>query len=147
MSSWIDYYKVGLEQSQRLNPGALDRFYVPRNIDIEKGFLGYTLQQYIAKAKAGERRPTKAYERILSDVPTEANGFLAKFSSLKVRNKLHLGDVPNLFSLIPLAQSANAPIIALKAKDGLVGSQFNQAVTYREIIRTLAVEINARMDW
>ena len=46
---------------------------------------------------------------------------------------------------IPLAQSANAPIIALKARDGLVGSQFSQAADYKEIIGNLANEIYARL--
>ena len=69
MKSWIEYYKVGLEQAERLNPGVLDRFEVHRDIPIENGFVGYTLQQYIANSKGGQRRPTKAYERILDDVP------------------------------------------------------------------------------
>ena len=147
MASWIEYYKVGLEQSERLNAGALKKFDIPRDITIETGFIGYTLRQYIAKAKGGIRRPTSAYERILSDVPIEINDYLSKFSALKIHDSLHLGDVPNLYSLIPLAQSANAPIIALKARDGLVGSQFNQSATYRNIIMNLAQEINSRVVW
>ncbi len=144
MSGWIDYYSVGLEQSERLNPGALKKFNVPHDIPIRNGFIGYTLQQYIAKAKAGERRPTKAYERILSDVPNEIDVFLKEFVSNSSIDS-HLGDVPNLYSLIPLAQSANAPIIALKARDGLVGSQFSQAANYKEIIGNLAAEIAGRV--
>jgi hypothetical protein len=145
MTGWIEYYQVGLEQSERLNPGALTKFNVQRSIPIKGGFIGYTVQQYIAKARAGERRPTKAYERILSDIPLEVSNYLATFSSVDKNLDLHLGDVPNIYSLIPLAQSSNAPIIALKAKDGLVGSQFNQAATYREIIGNLAVKINSRI--
>ncbi|WP_292085634.1 MULTISPECIES: ParA family protein [unclassified Brevundimonas] len=145
MEGWIDYYKVGLEQSERLNAGALDRFKVRRDIPIENGFIGYTLQQYIAKAKEGERRPTKAYERILSDVPKEVSKFLARFLRADVVKDPHLGDVPNLYSLIPLAQSANAPIIALKSRDGLVGSQFIQSANYKQIIGSLADKIAARV--
>lgn len=102
------------------------------------------MQQYIAKSKKGERRPTKAYERILEDLPKEIETYLQSFvcnASLDT----HLGDVPNLYSLIPLAQSTNAPIIALKAKDGLVGSQFSQATAYKDIIGSLAEEIAKRM--
>jgi cellulose biosynthesis protein BcsQ len=143
MEGWIDYYKVGLEQAERLNPGVLNKFSVQKNVPIEKGFVGYTLQQYIAKAKGGERRPTKAYERILSDVPNEVKTYLTKFSVKD--SSFILGDVPNLYSLIPLAQSANAPIIALKAKDGLVGSQFSQAANYRDLIGSLAERIANRV--
>ncbi|WP_454684489.1 ParA family protein [Ancylobacter moscoviensis] len=145
MKGWIDYYNVGLEQSERLNPNSLERFNISRSIPIEHGFVGYTLQQYIAKSKAGIRRPTKAYERILLDVPNEINTFLSDFRKDKHIDP-HLGDVPNLYSLIPLAQSANAPIINLKAKDGLVGNQFSQAATYKSIIGSLATEIYERIS-
>lgn len=143
IGSWSEYYQVGLDQSERLNPGALEKFSVPKEVPIIKGYLGYTLQQYIAKSKEGVRRPTKAYERILNDVPKEVETFLSEYAS--IQNKLHLGDVPNLYSLIPLAQSANSPIIALKAKDGLVGSQFNQAATYKSIIGNLADAIAGKV--
>ena len=145
MSQWVEHYKVGLELSERLNPGSLKKYDIPREVSIENGFVGYTIQQYITKSKTGERRPTKAYERILSDIPSEVENFLSGFSAKPNNVDYHLGDVPNLYSLIPLAQSANAPIIALKAKDGLVGSQFNQAVGYKNIIGNLAQEIALRV--
>ena len=144
MSGWVDYYKVGLEQSERLNPGGLTKFSIPTTMPVSEGFIGFTLQQYIAKAKAGVRRPTKAYERILEDIPSEIDTYLTDFLS-HPNKKTHLGDVPNLYSLIPLAQSANAPIISLKSKDGLVGSQFSQALRYKEIIGELAEQIAARV--
>jgi hypothetical protein len=85
MTGWIDYYKVGLEQSERLNTGTLEKFDIPRGMNIENGFIRYTLQQYIAKSKAGIRRPTSAYERILSDVPIEIDAYLAEFSVKRIR--------------------------------------------------------------
>lgn len=142
ITGWIEYYTVALEQSERLNPGALERFNVPKDIYIKDGYIGYTLQQYIAKSKEGIRRPTKAYERILEDIPSEVNEYLSKFSGYQLN---HLGDVPNLYSLIPLAQNVNAPIISLKAKDGLVGSQFSQSSAYKKIIGDLAVAIGNRV--
>lgn len=139
ISGWTDYYTVALEQAERLNPGALEKFEVPRDMPIKTGYVGYTLQQYIAKSKEGIRRPTRAYERILNDVPDEVATYLSLFSPKK--DGLHLGDVPNLYSLIPLAQTVNSPIIGLRAKDGLVGSQFSQTATYKEIIGNLAQAI------
>ncbi|MCB1383811.1 MAG: AAA family ATPase [Notoacmeibacter sp.] len=144
MQGWIEYYEVGLEQSKRLNPGGLDDYDITTEIAVKKGFLGYTLQQYIAKVKAGVKRPTKAYERIISDIPTEVSTFLKSFDASEDREP-HLGDVPNLYSLIPLAQSVNSPIIALESKDGLVGSQYSQARTYKGIIGNLAEAILERV--
>lgn len=143
ISGWTDYYEVALEQAERLNPGALQKFDIPRTIPIRNGYVGYTLQQYIAKSKEGIRRPTRAYERILNDVPNEVSTYLSVFSAKKT--DLHLGDVPNLYSLIPLAQTVNSPIIGLRAKDGLVGSQFSQAATYKEIIGTLAQAVGEKV--
>lgn len=143
ISSWIQYYGVGVEQAERFNSGMLERYDVSKNVKINNGYIGYTLQQYIAKSKEGVRRPTKAYERILGDIPQEVNQHLANFSPNK--NDLRLGDVPNLYSLVPLAQTVNAPIIALKARDGLVGSQFSQAENYKAIIGSLAKAIAKRV--
>ncbi len=144
ISGWIEYYAIGLEQSERINPGALDKFAIPKDTPIKSGYIGYTLQQYIAKSKEGVRRPTKAYERILEDVPGEIDAYLKRFST-PGDAEMHLGDVPNLYSLIPLAQSVNAPIISLKAKDGLVGSQFSQAERYKDIIGSLAKSIAGKV--
>ena len=146
MKNWLKYYEVALEQSERLNPGALEKYEILKEIAISAGFVGYTLQQYIAKSKGGVRRPTRAYERILSDIPGEIDNYLSEFlPNGEDQPKPNLGDVPNLYSLIPLAQSANAPIIALGSRDGLVGSQFGQAAKYRKIIGDLAEEIALRI--
>lgn len=143
ITTWLKYYEVGLQQAELFNPGMLSKYNISNQIPIRSGYVGYTLQQYIAKSKEGARRPTKAYERILNDVPREVENHLSTFSKGGI--DLRLGDVPNLYSLIPLAQTVNSPIIALKSKDGLVGSQFSQAQTYRNIIGDLANAIAVRV--
>lgn len=147
MKNWISYYEVGLEQAERLNPGVLSKFDIPTTIPLgNNGYAGYTLQQYIAKSKEGIRRPTKAYERILEDLPKEVQNHMMPFSGVESVDSLHLGDVPNLYSLVPLAQAVNSPIISLKSKDGLVGSQFTQAAEYADIIGNLAKRILQTID-
>ncbi|WP_193314090.1 AAA family ATPase [Xanthomonas sp. LMG 12461] len=143
ISTWIEYYEVGIQQAERFNAGMLERYEISKNIPVKNGYIGYTLQQYIAKSKEGIRRPTKAYERILNDVPVEVEDHLSSFA--QPGSDMRLGDVPNLYSLIPLAQTVNAPIISLKGKDGLVGSQFIQAENYRSIIGSLASSIAERV--
>lgn len=143
ISTWVEYYEVGIQQAERFNPGMLEKYDISREVPIRSGYVGYTLQQYIAKSKEGVRRPTKAYERILNDVPLEVEKHLSSFAL--EGTDLRLGDVPNLYSLIPLAQTVNAPIIALKGKDGLVGSQFIQAENYKSIIGSLASAIADRV--
>lgn len=144
ISGWIDTYEVGVQLAERFNKGMLERYSIITSPKIKTGFIGYTMQQYIAKYKEGVRRPTKAYERILNDVPKEIETHLKRFSKYD-SEELRLGDVPNLFSLVPLAQTVNAPIIALRAKDGLVGSQFSQAENYKGIIGQLANSIAVKV--
>ncbi|MFS3137768.1 ParA family protein [Gluconacetobacter sacchari] len=132
---WSDLYETSLGHAEKFNPGVLQKFGIDCELKIKTGYLGYTLQQYIAKSVGGSKRPTKAYERIVSDIPTEVNQYLSKFQTKK--GDLHLGDIPNLYSLIPISQKVNSPIISLKTKDGLVGSQFGQVLEYKKMIGKL----------
>ena len=146
LNDWITLYLNGIQQCDARHPGAVDEFRIRRDVPIATGFAGYTIQQYITKAIRGKRRPTLAFERILERVPTEVRNSLQNYYHRGVDdNTVKLGDVPNLFSLIPLAQNANAPLINLTARDGLVGAQFQQAKEYAAILdhvaRSLAVNI------
>ena len=51
---------------------------------------------------------------------------------------MRLGDVPHMFSLVPLAQTAHTPIHKLTRREGLSGGQYQQQRQYQEFIRTLA---------
>lgn len=64
--------------------------------------------------------------------------FLPKGVDIKTAK---LGDVPHMFSLVPLAQSVNAPIFALSLADGLVGSQYRQVTEYAKILNALSKAI------
>jgi hypothetical protein len=57
-----------------------------------------------------------------------------------------LGDVPNLRSLVPLAQSANAPIAGLTAGDGLAGGQYSQQRKYADLIRAVGQRLYENCD-
>ncbi|WP_081422284.1 ParA family protein [Xanthomonas cannabis] len=89
-------------------------------------FAGYISQQYTAKKRKGEREPVKAYDTIIrkfSDVIKRE--LINKFGIKGLATKDYkLGQIPNLHSIVPLSQSAHAPIFGLRAKDGVVGSHF-----------------------
>jgi cellulose biosynthesis protein BcsQ len=129
LTYWLRTYEKGVDLSEQDNPGALSEFSVEKEPRINHGFVGYTVQQYITKSKGGVRRPTKAYEKLLKDIPNEIEASLGNFAALNLAG-MHLGDVPHMYSLVPLAQSVNAPIRELVASDGLVGSQFKQRDSY-----------------
>jgi cellulose biosynthesis protein BcsQ len=103
-------------------------------------FAGYVSQQYIAKRDTeGHRRPVAAYEKIARRIPDLiAEHFLAGQESPLEKDDYALGNVPTLHSLIPMAQSARAPVFDLGAKDGVVGSHFLKVRELRETFETIS---------
>ena len=142
LAEWTAAYLRGLETCERTSPGATARFGLATTLPILHGYAGYTVQAYIAKFKQGEKRPTRAFEKITSTFSGEVQTNLGSFLIPGVTTATALlGEVPNMFSLIPLAQSANAPIIGLRSSDGLVGSHYNQAKKYVEILNSVATAL------
>ncbi len=138
LSSWGDRYENGLKLCEKNSPGRLATFDISSDLSIAHGYVGYTMQQYITKSKGGVRRPTKAYEKIIGNVPGEIESSLSSYLSESMSlSTLQLGDVPHLYSLIPLAQSVSAPLFELTNKDGLVGSQGKQRQVYEEILASI----------
>lgn len=108
---------------------------------IGKGYVGYIVQQYITKSYGGNRRATKAYEDIRSLVPQQVRESLTPFLPIALQadqERLNLGDIPHLYSLVPLAQKNAVPISRLSSKDGLVGSQYQQQQSYKAMITKVA---------
>ena len=57
-----------------------------------------------------------------------------------------IGTVPNLFSLIPMAQSSHKPVFELIAKDGVVGAHFAKVKDAKEIFGKVAVGLAGRIS-
>jgi cellulose biosynthesis protein BcsQ len=139
---WLDLYKKSIELCEQRNPGRLSAYSISVTPEINKGYLGYTMQQYITKSKEGVRRATSAYENVLQQVP----GVIQESLKHHFKNGINIesakiGDIPHLYSLIPLAQSVASPILDLRANDGLVGSQYKQRDDYEKILKKLCERI------
>jgi cellulose biosynthesis protein BcsQ len=147
IAEWLGEAILNYERSISLcTTEDLVRYDIRTDLPIKAGFAGYTVQQYITKSKAGQRRPTIAFEEILQQIPREIDNTLHSFLGAGITAAAtKLGDVPNMFSLIPLAQSANAPIGGLGYADGLRGSQFQQQETYAETIEAVAASLAANI--
>jgi hypothetical protein len=114
--------------------GLLDKYPVRRGLPIRNGCIGYTTQSYATrKNKDGERRPTHAFENILNKFGEEFVLNLGEFVPDAIKGSVILGEIPNMFSLAPLAQKNSAPIRGLKASDGIFGAHYSQAKIYSEI--------------
>lgn len=137
--TWTSDYKTAVTNCENKYKGALDRYNIPKDLNINSGFIGYTIQAYIAKYTGGIRRPTRAFEKITSDFPVKIASSLGRYTKKGI--KAELGEIPNMFSLIPLAQAVNAPIGGLTSADGLVGSHYSQAKKYHAILQNIAKRI------
>lgn len=116
---------------------------------IGNGYVGYIVQQYITKSYGGNRRATKAYEDIRTMVPRQVEESLLSFIPDSLQGdlgRLNLGDIPHLYSLVPLAQKNAVPISGLVSKDGLVGSQYNQQASFKSMITDVGDAFLSNMD-
>jgi len=140
---WLTGYSrartAAIEELESINHGEL----IPPELPISRGFVGYTVQQYVSRASGGEVRRVRAYDQHREQIPEHARP-LAELSRWGDQ-ELELGTVPNMFSMIPLAQSVHAPILSLRPDDGLRGAQVSQQRKYAEQLRTIFREVVARI--
>jgi hypothetical protein len=107
--------------------------------DVMARFIGYTVQQYITKTIRNEKRATVAYEAILAKIPKEISDSLGPLIAPPLTiNEVRLGDVPHMFSLVPLSQTSHTPIHKLTGAEGLSGGQYQQQRQYRAFIEALS---------
>lgn len=100
---------------------------IPNVSSFRLMFAGYVAQQYIQKTTEGEKRAVTAYENIMKRIPKNIkSNFIDRLQPQKSAINYQIGTIPNLYSLIPMSQTAHKPVFALKAKDGVRGAHFNK---------------------
>jgi cellulose biosynthesis protein BcsQ len=104
-------------------------------------FCGYVAQQYTAKTIRGIREPVKAYDKIIKKIsPAIQREIISKLNSPRDVD-YKLGSIPNLNSIIPLSQNANAPIFDLGGADGVVGAHFDKVKEAKALMARLAAAL------
>lgn len=139
---WSSDYSYKIAAVQRSFPDRMSSLPVQIDLNEKFRFAGYTVQQYITRSKRGQRRPTGAYEALLNRIPAEVDETIAKLKPPHLpASDLRLGDVPNLYSLIPLAQDVNSPIAGLTSRDGITGGQYPQQREYASLMDQLGADL------
>ena len=123
------------------------------SIDGEKSFVwdlkfaGYVMQQYKAKTVRGEKVHVSAYEKISKQIPEKIKTAICSIvdNKLDVERSL-LGEIENLHSLVPMSQTAHAPIFLLKAKDGVVGAHFKKVEEASETYSAIATQLLSNIE-
>lgn len=115
---------------------------IPLGASFDIMFAGYVAQQYIQKTTQGEKRAVAAYETVLKRIPRSIKSFFVdKLQSNKTHVDYEIGLIPNLYSLIPMSQTAHKPIFALKAKDGVRGAHFSKVRDAETIFAAVAEQL------
>jgi len=140
---WLEGYARSRAASERELGATGHADLLPEQLPIQTGFVGYTVQQYVSRSSRGELRKVLAYDQHRDQIPAHAAP-LVELSSYDA-DELELGTVPNMFSMIPLAQSVHAPIMSLTPDDGLRGAQVNQQRRYAEQLVDIFERIEARL--
>lgn len=142
---WDNNLQKGLETSKR----EYNEYFTQNNLKEYNApnFLGYVIQQYTAKTIYNEKRPVKAYDKIISQIPQKIEDNLNGYylNSFDVE-KLKIGEIPNFNSLIPLSQLAKKPIYRLESKDGVVGAHFSKVKEYEDVISHIVSSILSNID-
>ena len=102
-------------------------------------YIGYSIQQYSKRKFKNGERPTQAYEKVINSFHAEIEKALGKFVKDGIESEeLKLGDVPYVYSIIPLSQTANTPIFELSYATGVRGNQTSSVENYKKYLNTLA---------
>lgn len=134
---WSDDYKLAIDNLERKYPDTFGRYPGVTEIDNQFRIAGYSVQQYVTKTFKTGKRPVKAYDDIMRDIPStvsnKMSNFFPKGSSI---DDLALGHIPFLYSLVPLAQSNRVPIHALTQAKRVTGAQVAQVENYSATMHT-----------
>ncbi len=138
MKGWVFAYELAIKGLHSKFPDELAAlpFLVAPLPQVSSGYAGYSVQQYVTRTSGSEIRKVRAYDRYRKRIPERVKSLMRWAVSAEM--KAELGIVPNMFSMVPLAQSAHAPIIDLKAADGLRGAQLSQNRKYSDQLEAIA---------
>ena len=143
IKEWVKEYEDSMSRTREKNPTAKTLLGLPATADLQTGYIGYSIQQYVARKSGGEIRPTAAYDRYKAQIPDRASQL--KELSAADATSFELGVVPNMFSMVALAQNSHAPIAALEPRDGVRGAQGYQQARYAEDLNVIFAKIAANM--
>lgn len=145
ISKWQVLYSQALANFKTNNKGYLtliEKYSLNNTPNQTTKYLGYSTQQYVTKTFKDGRRPIKAYESIISEIPEKIISTLGSFANKSLKGSdLSLGDIPFLYSIVPLAQSNNIPMFNLSYQDGIRGQQSSSVEKYKEMINIIVNQI------
>lgn len=149
LDAWINRYETGISNLLSGPQASISGNYtIKDSLNIKNGYIGYTTQSYISKTLSdGTKRPTAAFEKIRKKFDEDFKGYLGKYRKPSVSfENIVLGEIPNMFSLAPLAQHNSAPIRDLKNSDGIFGAHYSQAARFSDLFDKMSEKVIANAE-
>lgn len=152
MDGWTSLYSDAIERFYKNNnKKEIEEFFNEKQINVDitlsTRYVGYSIQQYSKRTfKTGERA-TAAYERVISEFHNQIKNTLNKFIKKGLRDDdLKIGDIPYVYSVIPLSQTANCPIFNLTYQEGLRGNQKTSVEKYKKYLENISKRLMFNVD-
>ncbi|WP_431027808.1 ParA family protein [Lysinibacillus sp. LZ02] len=146
ISEWINDWRKKYNNSLKLSelqsrPSDLEKYFINHNIERSTQLIGFSIQQYNSRKFKSGYRPVKAYDEIISKMPETIVETLSNIIPKSLKSDLNLGDVPYLNSIIPIAQSNNAPLYSLNNSHGIRGGQSSNVIRYEEMLDNITSKL------
>lgn len=144
MNRWMSLYTNTLTNLRQNEPDLdfgqfSNRNFINVDVNRTARFIGYSIQQYSKRKFKEGSRPVLAYEKVIQEMHGTIEKHLGIYipESVKIED-IKLGDVPYVYSIVPLSQTSHTPIFELTYKSGLRGNQSSSVAEYREYIKQIA---------
>lgn len=142
ITKWDEQYMSSVKDGIKETPQAFEKYKIIKNTSNKHRFLGYSVQQYVSRKFKEGPRPVKSYDEIMNRIPDTVKRSMMSFLPENLDlNNIELGHIPYLYSLVPMAQAAKAPMHALSSSDGVVGSQYKQVIEFQDLMSVISDKI------
>jgi cellulose biosynthesis protein BcsQ len=150
MNNWGKNYDASLSHLKTNKGDEYSELIINYNLNTDTKkttrFIGYSVQQYITRSFKTGKRPIKAYDDIISKIPSKILDQLRDFIQDGLNeNDILLGDVPFLYSIVPLSQTYKVPIFDLDYSNGIRGNQKSNVANYIEMLGSIVEKIFTNM--
>jgi len=147
IKKWDLQYMSSVKDGITENPKAFEQYKIIRDTTNKHRFLGYSVQQYVSRQFKSGPRPVKSYDEIMKRIPGTVQAAMKDLLGADLKTEdVELGHIPYLYSLVPMAQAAKAPMHALEYSDGVVGNQYGQVKDFQVLMSTISDKLLANLE-
>jgi cellulose biosynthesis protein BcsQ len=140
--NWDKQYLKAIDNIRDSYGNTIDDFNPITDTSKKFRFAGYSVQQYVTRKFKSGPRAVASYDRIIREIPETAEAAMDTFRPANLSsNELKLGDVPFVYSLVPMSQASHTPIVDLTGSEGIRGNQYGQVKTYEDLISALCEKL------